>query len=1317
MRPLIVKALPHAVSAPRSVEKLAPALSKPVQTTVALDDGENDADNRRAEGRPGPPQVRDARRGPITPQNRSAGEEIPLEQTSQVTPEFLCPECERIFGSGYERCPFDGARLVNLGAGLAAGTVIDNRYTIKRLLGKGGMGSVYVARQHSMDRDVAMKIMHHRADGNHASVQRFFWEVRAARRLQSPHTITVFDFGQTERGSLYLAMELLKGTTLGHLLGVEQRVSPQLTLRISMQICRSLEEAHGKGIIHRDLKPENIFLVQRNSANDFVKVLDFGVAKFLDPDGQSPLTQTGTVFGTPRYMSPEQANSESVDARSDLYSLGIMMYEMLTGKVPFNEDNALELLYKQVHAKPVPLCEVAPWLALDPRLGELVDGLLEKRREARPQSATLVREALEGLANELPDDGEGVPPPIPISEAHAAPAVRQHGTADTQQALDARELLRREMQTPSLGMRTGHDGRAHLLAGRPDESSAARQAVEEGLQGPTGRFVFITGEPGLGKRRLTRWLAAAALKEHDAVLAQSREATHSPHDMPEMRAALEHLLGVTLLERTGLRQALEDHPAFSDHVEHDLITALTDFLRPPLKDGASTAADDDVQRLFSAIHRLLVRISKIRPVVLDAGLLNRASPMTLRFLEYLGAAMPFSPSRIVVLSRIDTSSRPRHAVLRGALESCGWQGESNPSSRHIPMHRLDGQEFKDLLQSLGKVYINLVDYLHYLSGGVPRVAAALVRQIESNPERLHVARMWNPIGHRTALAELPRDLVDEAERHFDRALAAAREPRIIKSIVRIAALIGNSFDIGFLEECVGREDDPALLDALEDGLDLLVAEGCLHEIDGAGDRLRFDNGILRELVLNRIRSQRSVKHLHSLVAGAIADLPPDQLAPRALELATHYACSGDYTRALDHHLVHARAARASGTTEAALQAYLAAAEIVEQLLHDPDAERAPIPAEHEIIAELAQIHFELGLYEQAADSFEGLCQRARDAGDEAALGRAERGLAEVQDALAEYGAASSLFESARDRFRALGERLEAAWCELKRAGSLERRGLPTQARAAYSEARQVFARERDDRGLAEAYNALGLLALREGDASEALRQLRRAADLFKKLHASLDLGKALYSLAIAATDRRDLLMALDAANKALEIFDRHDFRVGISQCLGTIARVLVTQRRPAEARPFFERALRIRENLGDRRGVAEAVASLADIALSLEQFDRALELAFRGRDIYTSIGEFLGAANALRTMGQAQSALGRYEDALAFLREAVATYESLSAKDGDLCDILQSLAECQDRMGLRSDARVTLARALELARELSLSHQTGHLEARLRALA
>ncbi len=1260
-------------------------------------------------------------------------------QSHAVAAEFLCPECERVFASGDERCPYDGTRLVNLGAGLAAGTVIDQRYTIKRLLGKGGMGSVYVARQHSMDRDVAIKIMHHRADGNHASVQRFFWEVRAARRLQNQHTITVFDFGQTERGSLYLAMELLKGTTLGHRLSIEERLSPAMAVRVGMQVCRSLEEAHGHGIIHRDLKPENIFLSVRSGQSDFVKVLDFGVAKFLDPDGQVPLTQTGTVFGTPRYMSPEQANSEQVDARSDLYALGILMYEMIAGKVPFAEDNPLEILYKHVHTKPVPLAEAAPLLA-DPRLSRLVDQLLAKRREDRPASAAAVRAELDLILQDMPDAGPpleilpqddipplpiGALPPNPMNETRDAPGLAVEGTVS----------LRTAQPTPSLGMRgLRKDGGTSRLVGRKNEQQRARKALDDALRLGTSKFCWVGGETGLGKRRFARWLAETAVKEHRATIVRGLSAGGIRSGFAEMRAAFDDLLGTGLLERAALRQRIEEHPAFSDRIEPDLIDALVVFLRPPISGGMTPTTspgdedgrpdplvDDESRRtLFSALHRLLQRMAKIQPLLMDFGLLNNADPMTLRFLEFLAATLPQTPTKIAIVGRVDTGNIRRHQVLRGVLELVGWRGAIDANTHELVcLQRLEGAEFLELAQAIGRGFGHLAPYLAYLSGGNPADATELVEAIEQNPEHLRMARTWNPIGQRVVLANLPSTLIDRAERvllmatdKLESAGHAARphptDPKDAQAVMRHAALLGVNIDVGVLEKALERSERSEVLDAVEGTLESLVATGCMHEDKGSG-KLRFDSGVLRELILSQIRSPRTMKKLHGVIAETIETLPDrDQ---RTLELAAHWEAAEEFAKALDYRLVAARRSRAQGHKDEAVSAYAMA---LETHAHQGPATRGDA-AEREILLELGRLRFELGSFEQAAESFRALAERATARSEQRLVADAELGLAEVQDALAEYGAASDLLKSAADRFRALNLPVDAARCELRRAASLERRGQIKAARDGYEAARRVFAQHQDSRGLADAYHALGLLSLHEGDATEALRQLRRAVDMHRQLATGLAHGKVLFDLAVAAAERREHVLALDASTKALDIFDKESFRTGVSQCLGMVAKVLLNQHRPAEARPFFERALRIREDLGDRRGVGEAVAALAHIALVLDQPDRALELARRAREIYAGVGEFVGAASALRTMGVAESALRRFESALTHLRDAVATYRGLGKKDAELCVILESLADCQESMGLQKDARETLLEGLGVAKELSLAYQVSHLEARLRA--
>lgn len=1247
-----------------------------------------------------------------------------------VAAEFLCPECERVFASGDERCPYDGTRLVNLGAGLAAGTVIDNRYTLKRLLGKGGMGSVYVARQHSMDRDVAIKIMHHRADGNHASVQRFFWEVRAARRLQNQHTITVFDFGQTERGSLYLAMELLKGTTLGHRLSIETRLSPALAVRVAMQVCRSLEEAHAHGIIHRDLKPENIFLSHRSGQTEFVKVLDFGVAKFLDPDGSIPLTQTGTVFGTPRYMSPEQANSEPVDARSDLYALGILLYEMIAGKVPFDEANPLEILYKHVHTKPPSLADAAPWVSTYPRLSSVVDQLLSKRREDRPASAAVVRQELDAILQAMPDKGPPLehppheePPQLPGT---AAPVAASLGLLETRDAIEGTVSMRTALPTPSLGTRMAREGGASArLVGRRTEQQRAKKALDEALRAGASRFIWVVGESGLGKRRFSRWLADLALKEMHASVAQGVRIGGIHAGLAEIRAAFDDVLGTALLERAALRQRIEEHPAFSDRIEHDLIDALVAFLRPSIG-GATPAeptgtagsppalgdvfADEDARRqLFSALHRLLVRLARIQPLLIDFGLLNNTDPMTMRFLEFLSVLLPQTPCKLALVVRVDTGNTRRHQVLRGVHELVGWRGAHDAAFHELVcLQRLEGAEFLELAQTIGRGFGHLAPYLAYLSGGNPADAGELVEAIEQNPEHLRMARTWNPIGHRVVLANLPSTILDRGERLLQAATDKLAGVSEWQTVIRHAALLGVSFDIALLEKALERAERPETLDAVEPTLEVFVDKGCLHEDKVAG-RLRFDSGVVRELVLSQIRSQRQLKRLHSVIAETLETLPDRDR--RVTELANHWEAAEEAKKALDYRLVVARRARAAGHKDEALQAFALALETHARL---GEAARGD-EAEREILLELARLRFELGSYEQSAESFRTLVDRALARGEERLVAEAELGLAEVQDALAEYGSASELLKSAADRFRALRLPVDAARCELKRAASLERRGQTKAAREGYEVARKVFAQHQDSRGLADAYHALGLLSFHEGDATEALRQLRRAVDMHRQLATGLPHGKVLYDLAVAAADRREYVLALDAATKALEIFDKEAHRVGVSQCLGLIAKALLSQHRPAEARPFFERALRIREDLGDRRGVGEAVAALADIALELDQPDRALELARRAREIYASVGEFVGAAGALRTMGVAESALRRFESALTHLRDAIGTYRGLGKKAPELCIILESLADCQASMGLQKDSRESLAEALDVARELQLAYQVSHLEARLRA--
>ncbi|UQA54566.1 protein kinase domain-containing protein [Polyangium aurulentum] len=274
------------------------------------------------------------------------------------------------------------------------GALIAGRYRLARLLGKGGMGAVYLADDLSQGRPIALKLLHPRMADNLAVVHRFRREARIMRDLRSPHAVLVRDFGQAEDGSLYLAMEYLEGETLGALLDREGALPPLRVAEIALELLSVLEDAHRLGIIHRDLKPANVFLARTPKGGDpTVKLLDFGIAKLHDHEA-TELTSTGAVWGTPKYMSPEQVKGKPVDVRSDIYSLGIVLYRALTGAAPFEAETALELMYAHIHTPPERPSKRRPDAGIPLGLERVVLRAMEKDPGARYASAGEMAEEL-----------------------------------------------------------------------------------------------------------------------------------------------------------------------------------------------------------------------------------------------------------------------------------------------------------------------------------------------------------------------------------------------------------------------------------------------------------------------------------------------------------------------------------------------------------------------------------------------------------------------------------------------------------------------------------------------------------------------------------------------------------------------------------------------------------------------------------------------------------------------------------------------------------------------------------------------------------
>ncbi len=363
---------------------------------------------------------------------------------ASFAPTRLCTRCGATPIGDSRVCPTCGARVVEIRAPEDAliGKVIDERFEIRSVLGQGGMGTVYRAHQRSVDREVAVKLIDPRLAREVTAVRRFLREAKLASQLSQPNTVSVFDFGQSADGYLYLVMELLDGRTLGTVIREDGPFPLARAVRVGVQLCDALEAAHQLGIIHRDLKPGNVLVLRHPPGRDLVKVLDFGLAKSVLTEGED-ITESGHVVGTPRYLAPEQLAGRPPDRKVDLYAVGVILAEVTMGRSLFVGDALGALLLEKRDPPPLPV-EVPA--ALRP----IVMRLIEPDPELRLGDAAELREALGALGA---FDGARTPPrarpPVAASEIPDG-----MGTPATSLILEIMQTSETEVSMPSVSTPT-----------------------------------------------------------------------------------------------------------------------------------------------------------------------------------------------------------------------------------------------------------------------------------------------------------------------------------------------------------------------------------------------------------------------------------------------------------------------------------------------------------------------------------------------------------------------------------------------------------------------------------------------------------------------------------------------------------------------------------------------------------------------------------------------------------------------------------------------------------------------------------------------
>ncbi|MEO7794447.1 MAG: protein kinase [Thermoanaerobaculia bacterium] len=753
------------------------------------------------------------------------------------------------------------------------GGLLDRRYRILERVGEGGAGVVYRALHEEMDRPVAIKVLHPELFPSPVAFARFRREARAAGALVHPHAVTVFDFGRTEEGEPYLAMEFCEGGALSDRIAVEGALPPAEVVTLLAGLAAAVDAAHRQGIVHRDLKPGNILF-----AGAIAKVADFGLARMLESD--DPGLTGGHAIGSPFYMSPEQCQGRPAGTESDIYSLGVIVYTLLTGEVPFRRGTAQEVLLAHLTEEPRPPQAIAPQVGS--ALSRAVMRALAKNPQARPQSAG---DFHQGLLQALVETTLDSPVPSLASSGSLPGSAR----------------LRRALRERSTGA-------APEPIGRGEELALLTELLEAAAAG-SGQLVTIAGEPGAGKSTLAHaFLRRARLTAPGARLALGR----SPEQFGSAEAYSPFLDALGNLLASGERDSLvprlvELAPTWAVHfpgVASEAEAAAGETL-------AGMRSRDRMPREFAAFVAAIASSSSGRPLVLLLEDLQWADPASVDLLAYLAPRLENLKLLLVVTYRPADVESQRHP-LRAALAS--FARGNLPWSEIAPAPFAEDEVAAFLERELGAPPPReLVEFALRRTEGNPLFLLNVLNHllqsgaVARDGDRVVLARSLDSMDRIVpeGMVALIRDKVDRLD-EADRRLLTAASVEGLEFTAAVVASLTERDEMEIEERLRSLQSTHRLVEPVGD---LELTSGATTQ------RYRFVHSLYQHAFYDALApKRRAAKHL--LAADALTVLHAGRLETMRVALALHCEMGRDFARAIEHTLAAAELAAARNPRDA-----------------------------------------------------------------------------------------------------------------------------------------------------------------------------------------------------------------------------------------------------------------------------------------------------------------------------------------------------------------------------------------------------------------
>lgn len=1130
------------------------------------------------------------------------------------------------------------------------GTVLDGKYELQSVLGEGGMSVVYRARRIRIGDEVALKILRPEITRDIVSQSRFEREAQVAARIKHPNIVTVHDFG-TADGYTYLVMELLAGSTLEqevrnyYFLPIERLVS------ILVPVCQAVGAAHREGVVHRDLKPSNILLHRLIDGQEIVKVVDFGIVK-TGRASEHRLTQANIILGTPPYMSPEQCYGREIDHRSDIYSLGVIAYEALTGELPFDGLSVLEIMEAHVKKPALPLRQLRS--DIPPAMEFAVLKALSKQPDQRYETTEEFARALaEALGLELKQYST-----LMVSSSAVAKQF-EHSIHSP------RKTTRREIKLDTcatLKARPVPDFTRFVC--RQKEMERLQNEYSAFLHG-RGRPVIVSGEQGVGLSRFGEMFELWA-RDHGAKAMLSRfyEPVGGQQPLQFWLDLVRRVLDISRIELTAEAQLAE------------MITTKTGVEVPECVLQGSLSGDSEKWRVFEVFNLMLLRALANQPGVLIFDNLQYADPFSLEMLSYLQRN-----SRncifLVFLVRQEILAKRTHPVSEWALRATGCE-----SLRLQPFSR---QDLRTLLESIfGRIDLTErhLDLLWDVTKGNPFYVSEIVRLVINDGRLKLDGEVWRYTEPKAV--ELPGSLQQLAEMRLQQLSQSTLE------LLKVAAVIGHKFSLEILLEICGRDEDEVV-----DVLEQAVRNGILEEGEERGEDYRFRDLTLT-LVLYRSLTRRYRRQIHRQVAELLASQAGSierkrrRLSGRILY---HYHEAGEHAKVFYWARLAAEVETARMDVMEADKYYRWGLEAAVELEEDgADIDQMTLG---ELYLGQATTSLRLNQIERARTLLGDALKLAQELKSTELEARAKLVSSQLKFALNELEEAISEAEYGLELAQRCGIRsLESAFLMML-ARTYNRMGKTEDALAPL-ECNLELARQLEDAStesqvlsmLARIFSMVGNFRQAETFLEDALRLARERKDRLSELLALLRMGQL--SCQLGQYDR-----ALEIYELGLDMVRPLQDKLLEGAFLNGLGDVYLAIKEVDSARNYYQKYLQISEVAGNYGHQAIASYKLALLALELGVLPDALERLEQILKQAQGLGDQRLVCDVLSALGNVYGQMGRLDEAKNAYLESIALAEQ-TVQNSTTWEAHYGLASVFLMEGRHDDARTHAATAVEM---------------------